>query len=118
MNRYATIYNYIRGVRMTTINDLKLIIFDSEKEEHFGMIDKEQYKNIKLFSKRQGFVRLVWKCQKEYDEELFKFKRQLADFKEQKFLINLEIFQRDQSIRFKIRLNLKTRIKIIMSGNI
>ena len=52
MNRYATIYNYIRGVRMTTINDLKLIIFDSEKEEHFGMIDKEQYKNIKLFSKR------------------------------------------------------------------
>ena len=39
MNRYATICNFIKNVRMTTIKDLKCIIFDSEKEEHFGMID-------------------------------------------------------------------------------
>ena len=30
MNRYATICNYIRLSRMTTIKDLKLIIFGSE----------------------------------------------------------------------------------------
>ena len=39
MNRYATICNYIRRSWMTTIKDLKTMIFDSERLEHFGMID-------------------------------------------------------------------------------
>ncbi|KAM3139891.1 hypothetical protein pb186bvf_007922 [Paramecium bursaria] len=107
MNRYATICNFIKNVRMTTIKDLKCIIFDSEKEEHFGMIDTRTIQKYLVILEKIGFcktctvnARVVQKeCQRviithfsidDDDEELFRFKRELADFKEQKFDIKVE----------------------------